>query len=389
VKTAVLLALAATACSGDSSSGTPRDSGTDVTAIVDGGGDGNGDGDAEASAPQSDAATPTNILEPAMGAWWGFYGASNNANATIQTVEGDTGRIFDIAKFYHDFSNTGGSGVFPTTAEVALSNGGRYLHIAWETRVYSNTDPSGMPAPQGMYDGAPTYTYTYDQINSGALDTYLTTVAGRMKAFAKPIFVDFDHEMEGAFAGNVAVYKYRIGSFGGVPPLDPTKYVNAYRHIVSLFRAQGVTNVVWVVVYAGFEPTSFDATYAQLYPGDDVVDWIGWDPYNDAVADWIDPQPLFSEFYTRIDGNLFQTTGSASKPRMLGEYGCLDDPSQPTRRETWFQAIPAALMALPNLHALQYFDSATSVDFRIESDANALAGFGDAGSSPWVNQTHL
>jgi hypothetical protein len=386
MRIAVLLAVGwSAACSGDSSS-SMGDSGTapdvvEASVAMDAG------GDAEASVPSSDASTG-NILEPATGAWWGFYGESNNANSTIQTVEGDTGRMFDIAKFYHDFSNTGGAGVFPTTAEVALSNGGRYLHMAWETRVYSNTDPSGMPAPQGMYDGSPTYTYTYDQITSGALDTYLTTVAGRMKAFAKPIFVDFDHEMEGAFMGNVMVYKYRIGSFGGAP-LDPTKYVNAYRYIVNLFRAQGVTNVVWVVVYAGFEPTTFNATYAALYPGDDVVDWIGWDPYNDAVTSWTEPQPLFSDFYGRIDSGLFQTAGSASKPRMLGEYGCLDDPSQPTRRESWFQAIPAALEALPKLKALQYFDSATNVDFRIESDANALTGFGDAGKDPWLNQPHL
>jgi hypothetical protein len=111
-----------------------------------------------------------------------------------------------------------------------------------------------------------------------------------------------------------------------------------------------------------------------------VVDWIGWDPYNHVATNWMDPLTTFNRFYNRIDGGLFATAASAAKPRMLAEYGCIDD----SRRPAWLEAIPAALEQLPKLLAVEYFDSGNGGTYAL-SDAASLQAFTTAGHDPYVN----
>ena len=49
----------------------------------------------------------------------------------------------------------------------------------------------------------------------------------------------------------------------------------AFRHVVERVRPVA-PNVVWVFSVMGHDPA---ASWA-FYPGDDVVDWVAWDPYN-------------------------------------------------------------------------------------------------------------
>ena len=66
-------------------------------------------------------------------------------------------------------------------------------------------------------------------------------------------------------------------------------------------------------------------------PGDDVVDWVAWDPYNwvdchGRDGDWIEFADKVRTFYRWL-----RVHGHADKPFMLGEYGS-DEPlaGQPT-----------------------------------------------------------
>ena len=58
-------------------------------------------------------------------------------------------------------------------------------------------------------------------------------------------------------------------------------YRNAYRRVVGIFREEGATNVAFVMVYMGW---TFDGRSGRdplaWWPGDDVIDWVGSDPYN-------------------------------------------------------------------------------------------------------------
>jgi mannan endo-1,4-beta-mannosidase len=59
---------------------------------------------------------------------------------------------------------------------------------------------------------------------------------------------------------------------------QPGDYVRAWRHVHDIFTQQGVTNATWV-----WNPNIASARttpLADLYPGDDYVDWTGMDGYN-------------------------------------------------------------------------------------------------------------
>lgn len=56
--------------------------------------------------------------------------------------------------------------------------------------------------------------------------------------------------------------------------LEPEEYVEAYRHVVDLMRAEGVENVAFVWHSYIFEPYQGHPISAW-YPGDGYVDWVG------------------------------------------------------------------------------------------------------------------
>jgi beta-mannanase len=125
----------------------------------------------------------------------------------------------------------------------------------------------------------------------------------------------------------------------------------AWRHIVERVRPVA-PNVVWVLSFMGHDPAGSWA----LYPGDDVVDWVAWDPYNwancagRAQDSWRSLQQVAQPMYAQLDavGN--------TKPRMLGEFGSHDDPAMGSKQQ-WLRDIPAMLRtAMPKVRAAVYFD---------------------------------
>ena len=94
-----------------------------------------------------------------------------------------------------------------------------------------------------------------------------------------------------------------------------------------------------------------------LYPGDDYVDWIAYDPYNwfEKSGTWVSFKDTVKPFYDWLKAN-----GHGDKPFMLGEFGAPDDPAYPTRQADWYQSIPSDLAtSFPNLNSPVYFNSTT------------------------------
>jgi hypothetical protein len=316
--------------------------------------------------------TPTPIapLVPAAGAWWGYHAASSSIPAFLAR-EAEVGRKFDVARHYHDFSNAPVH-AFPTAEEESFASAGHILHISWEARVFkAGTFDTTLPAPAGT--GAMSGdTYTYAQILAHELDAYLDVAAARVKSFGKPLFLDFDSAGDDSTAfGGGNVFRAAAGT--------PAEFAAAFRYIVTRFRAAGAANAVWVLSFAGYQGD--DALYAALYPGDDVVDWIGWGPYNHTAGKWVEPFELFRRFYDRLDAGLLGAM-AAAKPRAIIEYGCMSD----ARRPDWLRAIPGALAALPALGAVEYFDSGALDSFG--ADQAAIDAFTTAGHDTYVNPPH-
>ncbi|WP_148571405.1 fibronectin type III domain-containing protein [Nocardioides caldifontis] len=63
----------------------------------------------------------------------------------------------------------------------------------------------------------------------------------------------------------------------------PADYLAMWRNVRARFDAAGVDNVVWVMNYMNYEP--FNCMVEELYPGDDLVDWIVWNAYQHGDDD--------------------------------------------------------------------------------------------------------
>jgi hypothetical protein len=102
-------------------------------------------------------------------------------------------------------------------------------------------------------------------IAAGHYDKYLRSFADSVRDFGHPVVIGFGHEM------NAYWYSW---SYGHVPP---STFVAAWRHIVTLFRAQGASNVAWLWTLQADEPGT--GPIAEWWPGARYVTWVGIDGY--------------------------------------------------------------------------------------------------------------
>lgn len=305
-------------------------------------------------------------LVPKNGAWWGAYARASAAigwdwNLAVQQFEAKAGRKIDIVYRYHDWGSND-NGKFPDVHETAQMNAGYIVHLSWETRQYS----AGTNV-------------TWTQIANGSQDAVIDAAALRAKAAPAKFMISFDHEMD-----NTAVH----GSDG--PDAD---YVTAYRRIIDRFKAAGVTNVVWV-----WTPMGWSGTYNRLpalYPGDSYIDWLAYDPYNFYTCNnggWKDPSTTIGSYYTWMHQPQ-QMTWHGQKPYMLAEFSSHEDAANPTRKGDWMRGFVNALKLYPEVKAVQFFNSTTSLsggfcNLAVDSTPDAQAGYAQAGSDPYVNQPH-
>src|SRR5207245_11814940 len=105
-------------------------------------------------------------------------------------------------------------------------------------------------------------------IASWQYDAYLISFARAVRAHRDPVILSFGHEMNGTWFS----WGWRHES--------PSVFVTAWRHIVTLFRAQGTRNVTWlwtiniVKTKNGRIPGP-----ASWWPGSSYVTWVGIDGY--------------------------------------------------------------------------------------------------------------
>jgi hypothetical protein len=131
----------------------------------------------------------------------------------------------------------------------------------------------------------------------------------------------------------------------------PADYIAAYRHVISIFRAQGVTNVkfVWQMTAYSFKAKSSDRrAAANWYPGDAYVDVVGADGYNWRNCDghngaWTpmsgfgDPVLAFAQAHGK----------TASFP----EFGAPQD----SRRAAWLQDANSYMAAHKNVLSSAFY----------------------------------
>jgi hypothetical protein len=264
----------------------------------------------------------------------GEVGAPESAQ-TLDQYAAMVGRKPDIVMDYSNITDP-----LLTKAEVAnLSSRGETPLVSWQ--LYK----SGYSGP----------TIPLSEIAAGAYDAELRRAAGEAKAMPfGEILIRFGHEMNGNWYG-----------WSG----DPAAFVAAWRHVVSVFRAAGVTNVKWVWS-ANVDNGSY--AFKAYFPGDEWVDYTGLDGYNWGTAGvgvnrWQSLAEVFSSSYRQL-------TELSSKPVIITEVSSSEIGGDKAAwiREGFLKTIP---QSFPRVNAVVWFDRNQEENWRIDSSASSLAAY--------------
>jgi hypothetical protein len=201
-------------------------------------------------------------------------------------------------------------------------------------------------------------------IADGRYDRYIKTAAAAAAGAGAPIFIRFAHEM------NLPGSAFGPGKDGNTP----AEFVAAWRHVVSLFRAAGTTNVRWV--WSPNTDCSGHCPFTAFYPGDRWVDWVALDGYNYAAVDgirWYSFKQIFGASY-RILSHL------TAKPMMVGETGSTELGGS---KAAWIRGMGQSLATtFKHVRALVWFQRIKETDWRINSSPSSLAAFRAVVASP-------
>ncbi len=305
-----------------------------------------------APAPKPPSVTPSSgcgvsaLLVPACGAWLGASIPSRDGNYTwskgLAEYESVAQNVPDILHFYKNGNQT-----FPSKSELAVA------------------ERPGKPRSLLLYNWKPTGA-TWREVANGAADSQIANVANGLKKYPHKVFLNIYHEPED---------QVRTSASSGMTVAD---YKAMYRHVVDKLRSHGVNNAVYVWNPMGYE--GWRDYLDGLYPGDDYVDWMCYDPY---AKD--DMRKNLADIANRPRPNLgwpgyydWATTKAPGKPLMMCEFGV----------DTISNSDPAAILGgdaeqlmrdFPMLKAFVYWNSVDShVDTRIDNTSAKGRAYGDA-----------
>jgi beta-mannanase len=315
----------------------------------------------QAATPAVEAATPAPAtaacatgakLVPSCGVLWGaaaggFTGLPRDTE--LKSWERLSGRTATIFHTYHK-----GDERFPTDAEIAMTRDAahpRVLLLNWRVE----------------------YGSTWANVAAGKLDARIDAFAARVRsAYAgKQFFLVLNHEPED---------DVRPAAGSGMTAKD---FAASYRHVIQRLRARGVRNAVSVLAYMGNEKWMARSWWPDLYPGDDVVDWVGLDSYVSAEPGYYH-HGLFGDLLDRRApaGPAFydwSVRNHPSKPIMVAEWGAYHRIGTVVDKSAQFRSVLPELAKRPQIKAVVYFDTKKDAfgdrDISIDSAPAGLAAF--------------
>ena len=155
------------------------------------------------------------------------------------------------------------------------------------------------------------------RIASGQYDAYLRSYAAAVKAFGAKVVLSFGHEMNGYW------------STWGYHHTSPAVFVAAWRHIVSVFRAVGAENVIWLWTVNIVDNVPIPDP-APWWPGRPYVTWVGIDGY------YYTSSSNFSQVFGPTIVDVRTLTGD---PILIAEIGASLAAGQPAKITDLFAGI--------------------------------------------------
>lgn len=274
----------------------------------------------------------TEKLVPSCGVWWGMGAnplAGESYDQALVDVERQLGRTSDLVRYYE----RGQTKMWPTAAQLA-----RRDEAGKERLLYLNWKPTGL---------------TWRQVADGAADGYLDKLAAYIgRVHPQPLMLSLNAEMEDEVVPTAG---------SGQTAAD---FRDFFRHVTERLRSKGAPNVVTSVVYIGAPHWPLKPWWNDLYPGDDVVDWIGQDPYAFGPAK---NKVWRSDFPGLVDrtnpGSGWQglyswaATNHPEKPMVLAEWGVDETVDDAGYKPAFFSNVAPDLARYPNIKALVYWNA--------------------------------
>ncbi len=156
---------------------------------------------------------------------------------------------------------------------------------------------------------------------------------------------------------------------------DPAGYQAGYRRIQAAFRDAGVgpDQVRFVFAMNGLSGTGF--SYEQFYPGNEVVDIIGFSKLNRGGNFWRDYDETFTRHIDEMQDEI-----SRIKPIIITQTGSVDDSNGD--RDQWLDDMFSGLANEAQVIGAFYFNRDKDFDFRVVADGNVDSAFSE-GYKTW------
>jgi hypothetical protein len=196
--------------------------------------------------------------------------------------------------------------------------------------------------------------FRYSRILRGAFDDYITDFATDAKEFGGRLILRPFHEMDGDW------FPWRIRY-----PNTKRQFIAAWRHVVTIFREVGATNVkfLWNPNGCLARCPAGTPTMKSIYPGNAYVDYLGMSAFNwgEARGAWEKAHRGWQRWQTMVEvlrGKYTALTALASrKPVIVAELGSSTDAPRNTSKAGWIRTgYPAAWRAFPRIKAIVYFN---------------------------------
>jgi hypothetical protein len=274
------------------------------------------------------SSTLVNPCRPWLGAAANKYPgiADGDYKSQIEAHEKAIGKQVDIAHTYHSVGSN------------ELSTGDKYFASRANTYLFTNWKPA---------DKWATANGSNSSINAG-----IDKMAASIKSLgSKKIFLTINHEPENDVSGGGqgCSVTYR-GSAG-----TPADYKAMWANVRKRFDAAGVTNVVWVMDYMNYSP--WDCLVDDLYPGNNLVDWVMFNAYGYGTGSTSDATANVKRFIDLMAKYQDGAHNFSSKPWGIVEWNVHGMPAATAYK--YYDDIKAIANnnTFPNIKAYMVFDS--------------------------------
>jgi len=196
------------------------------------------------------------------------------------------------------------------------------------------------------------------RIAAGDYDGYLNESAAAARAWGHRFLLRPFHEMNGRWT------PWGIGVHGNVA----SDFVAAWRHIVTVFRSAGATNVRFVFSPNVISPNSPD--FSAEFPGDDYVDRVALDGYNFGTSlpgqHWRSFRDVFAQSYSVL-------AKLSSRPMIIAETASSERGGD---KALWItHAFRRGMKQFPRVKAVVWFNHHKVTSWPVSSSQASLKAY--------------